>query len=696
MTGDTPKVESLNIDRVEEPKISKKELKRLAAKAEKEKKRAEHQASGAPAKPPKSASTATVSTTASEDPNALFGSGWLDATYKERPIPVRTRFPPEPNGFLHIGHAKAIMVNFGFARYYNGKCFLRYDDTNPAKEEEKYFTAIKDMVEWLGFSPYTITYSSDHFDKLYSLAEKLITKDKAYVCHCTKEEVNMGRGGPDNRGERKACAHRNRPVEESLTEFRAMRNGEYKAGEAHLRMKSALTNPNVGNTMMWDVAAYRVVEKNHHHRTGDTWRVYPTYDFAHCLCDFFEGISHSLCTVEFFLSRTVYNWVLAALDLKQMNLADLENKRIPTLNSNVSASEKDEYYDDTNGGPIQREYGRLNVEGTILSKRKIALLVEGGKATAKDGSEKTLPSAVRDWDDPRLFTLVAIRRRGIPPGALIKFVSTLGVSPALTNIEIVKFESIVRSYLEEKVPRLSLVLDPIRVTITNLPDDHLEELDVAFHAKIPSYGSHTVPFTKTIYIDRSDFREQDDPDFFRLAPGKPVGLTGGNDKKLRIIKATSFTKDPTTGLVTDISATLEPSDSPKPKAFIHWIGGPPSGANSKFSPVTAEVRLHNALFRSDKPDELDWKTGGYIDDLNPDSEVVFPNALIECGFDEVRRRAPWPAAEGEKEGASMGMASYAVRFQGLRTAYFCVDADATAEKVVLNRIVTLKEDAGKK
>jgi glutaminyl-tRNA synthetase len=295
--------------------ISKRAAEKAKKKAEKAAKKAEIKANTPktelPSRP-KAQDTPSTQT----NPNSVFEEGWLKRVYNEKPVAVRTRFPPEPNGYLHIGHAKAIAVNFGFAKAHNGICFLRFDDTNPEKEEDKFFKSIEEIVKWLGFEPYKITYSSDHFDLLYELAEKLIEKDRAYVCHCTKEEVNLQRGGPDNRGTRFGCEHRTRPIEESRTEFRAMRDGKYKSGEAHLRMKQKIDDPTEGNPQMWDLAAYRVLERKWHPRTGDKWKIYPTYDFTHCLVDAFEDISHSMCTTEFFLSRTSYDWLLEELDYK--------------------------------------------------------------------------------------------------------------------------------------------------------------------------------------------------------------------------------------------------------------------------------------------------------------------------------------------------------------------------------------------
>ncbi|KAL8969172.1 MAG: hypothetical protein Q9183_002121 [Haloplaca sp. 2 TL-2023] len=572
------------------------------------------------------------------DPNSMFKEGFLKFVYGEKPAEkVVTRFPPEPNGYLHIGHSKAIAINFGFARYHDGICYLRFDDTNPEAEEEKYFTAIEDMVHWLGFAPFKVTYSSDNFDELYRLAEYLIQKDGAYVCECNDEEIKRQRGGEKGKSPRYACKHRDRPVEESLAEFRAMRDGKYKPREAFLRMKQDLAD---GNPQMWDLAAYRILEKPHH-RTGNKWRIYPTYDFTHCLCDSFENISHSLCTTEFQLSRVSYEWLCDAVDIYK---------------------------------PMQREYGRLNLTGTVLSKRKLLELVKN--------------NFVRGWDDARLYTLIGLRRRGIPPGAILSFVNELGVSTALTNIQITRFEQTVRRYLEQTVPRLMLVLDPIPVIIDNLPEDYVEEVELPFSPKDPTFGSHTVPFTRTVYIDRIDFREEDSKDFFRLAPGKSVGLL----KVPFPIKATSFEKDEASGKVMSIHATYEkPAEGTmfkKPKTYIQWVGSSPKHK----SPVNVEVRIFNPLFKSENPDSA---AGGYLADINPNSEKIYPNAMLEIGIDEIKERAPWPEKEGEKD-VKKGEAGWeSVRFQGLRVGYFCLDKDSDGGKVVLNRIVSLKEDSGK-
>ncbi|OJD24045.1 glutamine-tRNA ligase [Blastomyces percursus] len=596
----------------------------------------------------------------SNDPDQMFKTGFLADVYQEKPIggssgvdKVFTRFPPEPNGYLHIGHSKAITINFGFARFHGGACYLRFDDTNPKGEEERYIESIEELVRWLGFKPLRVTYSSDYFDRLYELAETLIQKDKAYVCHCTENEIKAQRGvdaAAGTKGKaRYACPHRGRPVAESLAEFRAMQGGKYRAQQAVLRMKQDLAN---GNPQMWDITAYRVVEDDEggfckHLRTGDKWKIYPSYDFTHCLCDSFENITHSLCTTEFELSRESYEWLCDALEVYK---------------------------------PMQREYGRLNMNGTVLSKRKLITLISG--------------KYVKDWDDPRLFTLVGLRRRGIPPGAILSFVNELGVTKANTTIETHRFERSVRVYLESTVPRLMLVLDPIRVLIENLPSDYVEMVEIPF-SKDPNYGTHSVPFTNTVYIDRSDFRETASENFYRLSPGVSVGLM----KVPFPITATSYESDPTTGRVTIVRAKYEipeeGSPRKKPKSYIHWVAHSPAHG----SPIKAEVHIFHQLFKSTNPLS---HPDGYLADINPNSEEIFPNSLIDIGFNEVKERAPWPADPATKDneigdgtGTPRPNGPESVRFQGMRVAYFCEDKDSTTEKVVLNRIVTLKEDPGK-
>ncbi|KAI1409960.1 glutaminyl-tRNA synthetase [Hypoxylon sp. FL1857] len=622
----------LQLDEETGEMVSKAELKKRLKKREKAKaKEAARNEVKSEDKPKPAPKPKATTEEPAIDPNYMFKTGFLDEVFKIRPMkPVFTRFPPEPNGFLHIGHAKAIAVNFGFARYHGGQCYLRYDDTNPEAEEQVYFDAILEMVEWLGFKPYKITYSSDNFQKLYDLAEKLIGLEKAYVCHCNDAEIKLQRGGEKGTaGPRYRCKHAEQSVEENLKKFRDMRDGHYKPQEAFLRMKQGdITD---GNPQMWDLAAYRVLDKPHY-RTGDTWKIYPTYDFTHCLCDSFEGITHSLCTTEFVQSRVSYEW----------------------LNKTLGVYE-----------PMQREYGRLSIAGTVLSKRKILKLVQ----------EKI----VRGWNDPRLYTLIGIKRRGVPPGAILEFINELGVTTANSIIEIKRFDQAIRKYLERTVPRLMLILDPVPVVIEDADELDGTTITLPFSPKDPKMGSHDVKFTKTVYIDRSDFREEADPSFFRLAPGQTVGL-------LQVpypIKAVSFTKDDTTGKVTEIRAVFD-KENKKPKAYIQWVATETAGTRK------AEVRVYNSLFKSDNPNDA---PGGFLTDINPESEVIYPNALIESGFDEVKRRAPWPEAAGESELGKGGPES--VRFQAMRIAYFALDSDSTDDHIILNRIVALKEDVKK-
>ena len=405
-----------------------------------------------------------------------------------------------------------------------------------------------------------------------------------------------------------------------------------------------LNNPNPN---MWDLTAYRVLE-HPHHRTGSTWRIYPSYDFTHCLCDSFENITHSLCTTEFALARESYEWLCDALGVFK---------------------------------PAQREYGRLNLSGTIMSKRKILKLVQG--------------KYVRGWDDPRLYTLVAIkytflflsnsnaaRRRGIPPGAVLSFVGQLGVTPSFTTIDIAKFETIIRAYMDNIVPRLMMIVDPIPVIIENLPDDFLQEVTLPYKKGDPSFGEHTVPFTKHIFIERDDFKIDPPKNYNRLTPDGIVGLFNTDFP----IQATSFSTD-SEGRVTEIRVkALNSGPKVKAKAYIHWVASSPKHG----SPVKLkQVRLFNPLFKSENPDS---NPDGFIADINPHSEECIEGALIEIGFHEIRKNSPWRENEGgvpEVKGRPE-----TVRFQAMRTGYFCMDCDSTEEEFVLNRTVGLKQDAG--
>ena len=530
---------------------------------------------------------------------------------------VITRFPPEPNGFLHIGHAKAININFGYAQAYGGITNLRYDDTNPEAEEERYFTAIKETVEWLGYKPDAITYSSQYFQQLFDLACDLIKRDRAYVCYCTGEEIFEQRGG-EAKGPRSECKHRNRPVQESLDDFIKMKEGKFKEGEVTLRMKMDMQHP---SPQFWDLVAYRVMFSSHV-RTGDEWCIYPTYDYTHCLCDSFEDITHSLCTTEFFSSRASYYWLVDALEIYK---------------------------------PVQWEYGRLNLTNTVLSKRKLHTLVE----------EKY----VSGWDDPRLYTLSALRRRGFTPEAINAFVRELGVTTSNTTIDVERLETYVRDHLNEVAPRYMLLLDPIKVVITNLPETHLEMVTMANKPRDPSMGSHDIPFTRTIYIDASDFRpENDDPNFYRLSVGKSVGLLHVPHP----ITANSVSKDPKTGETVIMAHYENGPNAPKPKTYIQWVAHAPSHG----SPMPIEVRLYSNLFIHANPMSKEEVPGGWLSDINPDSLRVVK------GFGEIGLKS----LKAED------------KFQAVRVGYFCVDSDSNTmdNQLVLNRTVTLKEDSKKK
>ncbi|XP_032511970.2 probable glutamine--tRNA ligase isoform X1 [Danaus plexippus] len=510
---------------------------------------------------------------------------------------VRTRFPPEPNGILHIGHAKAININFGYAAAHDGICFLRYDDTNPEKEEEKFFVGIKDMVEWLGYKPYKITHSSDYFDQLYEWAVKLIKKDLAYVCHQKSEEIKGFNPPPS--------PWRNRPVEESLQLFEDMKNGKLDEGEATLRMKITLEEGKQ------DPVAYRIKFKPHH-RTGNKWCIYPTYDYTHCLCDSIENITHSLCTKEFQSRRSSYYWLCNALDIYC---------------------------------PVQWEYGRLNVNYTVVSKRKIAKLIEQG--------------IVSDWDDPRLFTLTSLRRRGAPPQAINSFCAGLGVTGASGALDPSVLDAAIRDVLNVTAPRVMVVLEPLKITIVNFPTDKPVKIEVPDFPTEPERGSHTVILDRVLYIEASDFKEKEEKGYRRLTPTQSVGLRHAG----YVITVNNVIKD-STGKVTELECTCETSDvAKKPKAFIHWVS----------KPVTVEVRLYELLFEHKNPEDTSEVPGGFLSDCRKNSlEVVKAYA-----------------------DSSIQGAKVYDKFQFERIGFFSVDPDSTSNEIVFNRTVSLKEDANK-
>ncbi|RKO99094.1 hypothetical protein CXG81DRAFT_28127 [Caulochytrium protostelioides] len=542
---------------------------------------------------------------------------------------VVTRFPPEPNGFLHVGHAKAININFAYAQAHNGITYLRYDDTNPEAEEEIYFTSILETVEWLGFKPHKVTYSSDYFPQLFELAVKLIEKDLAYACSCTGEEMHAMRGG-DSRGSRTECVHRSRPVAESRAIFMDMKAGKYKEGEMTLRMKMDMQSP---NPQFWDLVAYRVLNKPHH-RTGATWRVYPTYDFTHCLVDSIEDITHSLCTTEFQMSRESYYWLVDAVEVYK---------------------------------PVQWEYGRLNIANAILSKRKLNTLVTQGH--------------VLGWDDPRLLTLSAVRRRGFTPEAINAFVRDAGVTTAQTVLPPERLENYVRDHLNQVAPRLMAVLDPVQVVLTNLPADHYEPITVANHPRDPSMGTRVVPFTRTLFIDRADFRDAADPNFFRLVPDGVVGLLNVPHpiRCTRVVRTAD-------GAIDFLEAAYLHDDAaaPKPKTWIQWVADAPEHG----SPVPLEARLFSNLFHHANPFDAELVPNGWLSDVNADSRRVITGALSDVGMRAAAAKGSVNAAAAAKDVA---------RFQFLRVGYFAIDPDSDIPngQYVLNQIVSLKEDSKK-
>ncbi|XP_037555355.1 glutamine--tRNA ligase isoform X1 [Dermacentor silvarum] len=513
---------------------------------------------------------------------------------------VRTRFPPEPNGILHIGHAKAINVNFGYAKAHGGVCFLRYDDTNPEKEEERFFAGIQDMVQWLGYEPYKVTHASDYFDDLYVLAVRLIQRGLAYVCHQTAEELKGFNPPPS--------PYRDRTIEQNLRLFEDMRKGKFNEGEATLRMKVTLEEGKQ------DPVAYRV-RFVPHPRSGDKWCIYPTYDFTHCLCDSLEHITHSLCTKEFQSRRSSYYWLCNAVDVYC---------------------------------PVQWEYGRLNLNYTVVSKRKIAKLIEQG--------------VVRDWDDPRLYTLTALRRRGFPPDAINNFCAKLGLTGSLSAVDPQLLEACVRDSLNLTAPRVMCVVEPLKVTITNFPHGQDAEVPVTvpdFPAS-PERGSHTVTFASVVYIEVADFRETADKSFRRLTLKQSVGLrhTG------LVISVSKVIKD-AAGDVQELEVTCQKAeDAEKPRAFIHWVS----------KPVNCEVRLYDRLFFHKNPEDTSEAAGGFLSDVNRDAMTICSDSLID---------------------QSLASCSVLDKFQFERLGYFCVDQDSAPEKIVFNRTVTLKEDSGK-
>ncbi|MCB6542984.1 glutamyl-tRNA synthetase [uncultured Desulfovibrio sp.] len=481
---------------------------------------------------------------------------------------VHTRFPPEPNGYLHLGHAKSICLNFGVAREFGGLCNLRFDDTNPTKEETEYVDSIREDVRWLGgVWDDREFYASDYFEKLYDYAEQLIKMGKAYVDDLSAEEIREYRGTLTEPG--RESPWRNRSVDENLDLFRRMRAGEFGDGQKVLRAKIDMTSPNV---VMRDPTLYRIRHAEHH-RTGNKWCIYPMYDYTHCLSDSIEGITHSLCTLEFINNRELYDWVLKTLGAYR---------------------------------PQQIEFARLNVTYTVLSKRKLIQLVKEGHVTG--------------WDDPRMPTLSGMRRRGIPPEALREFCSRIGLARADSTVEYSMLEFCVREYLNEHTPRVMAVLDPVKVVIENYPVGQVEEFDMPYHPEDASYGSRKVPFSRELYIERDDFRLEPPKKFHRLAPGAEVRL-----RYAYFITCREAVLDDA-GNVVELRCVYDPEskggqspDGRKVKGTIHWV----SAAHA----IPAEVRLYDQLFAVENPNAApEGKT--FLDNLNPES-LTKVEALLE-------------------------------------------------------------------
>ena len=526
-----------------------------------------------------------------------------------------TRFPPEPNGFLHMGHAKSICLNFGIAAEFGGRCNLRFDDTNPFTEDVKYVESIKRDVRWLGFEWDGEYYASDYFEQLYEVAESLVKKGKAYVDSESEEAIRTGRGTVTRAGT--AGPGRTRSVEENLDLLRRMRAGEFPDGAHVLRAKIDLAHPNM---IMRDPLLLRI-RHAHHYRRGNDWCIYPLYDFAHGLSDAIEGITRSLCTLEFKDNRDIYEWLVAE--------AGYTNP------------------------PTQIEFARLELDYTVLSKRKLLRLVNEGH--------------VSGWDDPRLPTIAGLRRRGVRPEAIRAFAETIGVARKDARVEIAAFEYAVRNDLNMEVPRVLCVLSPLKVVLTNYPDGQVEELAAQnYPHDVPKTGTRTVPFSRELYVERDDFMEEPPKKFYRLAPGREVRLRFGY-----LITCHDVIKD-AAGNVVELHCTYDPEtrsgnapDGRKVQGTIHWV----SAAQAR----SCEVRLYDRLFSLPDPDDVP-EGQDFLSALNPNSLVVIPDAKIEPGV------ATDPVG---------------TRYQFERTGYFMSDEDSTSEKLVFNRIVGLRDSWAK-
>jgi len=529
---------------------------------------------------------------------------------------VATRFPPEPNGYLHIGHAKSICLNFGLAAEYNGACNLRFDDTNPSKEDVEYIDSIIEDVRWLGFDwEDRLYYASDYFEQLYQFAVQLIKEGKAYVCDLSAEEIRDTRGTLTEPG--RESPYRNRSVEENLDLFERMRAGEFPDGARVLRAKIDMASPNLN---MRDPTIYRI-KKERHHRTGDDWCLYPMYDFTHCLSDHLERITHSICTLEFEDHRPLYDWCLDELNV--------------------------------DWHPQQIEFARLNLEYTLMSKRKLLQLVREGY--------------VGGWDDPRMPTISGLRRRGYTPESIRNFCEQIGVGKRESWIGMDRLEKCIRDDLNVRAPRVMCVLKPLRVVIDNFPEGQVEELDAPYYPDDPpKMGHRKVPFSRVIYIEQDDFMEDPPKKYFRLAPGREVRL-----RWAYYLKCEEVVKDEQTGRVIELRCTYDPEtrggwaqDGRKVKGTIHWVSADHS--------LPVEVRLYDRLFLKPKPgaDDDDFQNS-----LNPDSLTTLTSSRAE------------PSLAGAEPGG---------RYQFERQGYFSLDAkDSKSEKLVFNRIVTLRDSWAK-
>ena len=523
---------------------------------------------------------------------------------------VHTRFPPEPNGYLHIGHAKSICLNFGIAEEFGGLCNLRFDDTNPTKEEVEYVESIQEDVRWLGFDwGDRLFYASDYFEQLYEYAVQLIKKGKAYVCDLSPEEIREYRGTLTVPG--RESPYRNRSVEENLDLFQRMRAGEFPEGSRTLRAKIDMAHPNV---LMRDPVMYRIIHAEHH-RTGDKWCIYPMYDFTHCLSDSIEGITHSICTLEFENNRALYDWFLDELGV---------------------------YH------PQQIEFARLNLSYTVLSKRILLQLVNRGY--------------VSGWDDPRMPTISGLRRRGYTPEAIRNFCDLIGVAKANSVVDIELLEHCIRQDLNKRAPRVFGVLRPLKVIIDNYPEDLVEEMECINNPEDPSAGTRRVPFSRVLYIEQEDFREDPPKKWFRLAPGREVRL-----RYAYYVTCVDVVKN-ARGEVVELHCTYDPEtrggwapDGRKVQGTLHWV----SAAHA----LNVEVRLYDRLFL--KPNPLDVEEGqDFTANLNPNSLEVLSGCRVE------------PSLAGAAPGS---------RYQFERQGYFCVDPDSTADKLVFNLTATLRD-----